>query len=335
MSSQPSAVKSELINFGVFCVDLRKGELRKFDRPIKLQPQPFRLLLLLLNRSGELVTREEIRQEIWGKDTYVDFERGLNHCVRQIRAALGDDANTSRYIETVPRSGYRFIAPITRSAVRASGQIQVMPTRDSLAPVTSETVQPRITRWWRTRYLIGALLVLLLGAAATTLVIVQRQPRGVSSTPIPSRMMIAVLPFENLTGDSQQEYLSDGITDEMILHLSKLSPQRLGVIARTSSMKYKDQKKGVDQISRELGVTYLLEGSVKRVGPKIRVTAELIQAKDQTHVWADSYDGEVSGERFWPFSSASQTASRARCRLCFRPHSRTGALRIQQPTMLI
>ena len=119
MASQPSAVKPELIKFGVFCVDVRKGELRKFDKPIKLQPQPFRLLLLLLSRPGELVGREDVRQEIWGKDTYVDFERGLNHCIRQIRAVLGDDAASARYIETVPRSGYRFIAPVTRSAAPA------------------------------------------------------------------------------------------------------------------------------------------------------------------------------------------------------------------------
>ena len=301
MASHPSTVRTEIIAFGVFCVDLRKGELRKFDRPIKLQPQPFRLLLLLLNRSGELVTREEIRQEIWGRDTYVDFERGLNHCVRQIRAALGDDASTSRYIETVPRSGYRFIAPVTRTALPASSQVHVMPSKNTLSAVTGEATETGTTGRWRARPLISALLVLLLAAATTALLIIQRRSRGVPSTPTPQRTMIAVLPFENLTGDTQQEYLSDGITDEMILQLSKLSPELLGVIARTSSMKYKDQKKGVDQISRELGVAYLLEGSVKRVGAKIRVTAELIQSRDQTHVWADSYDGEVSGEKILAF----------------------------------
>ena len=300
MASHPSAVKSELINFGVFCVDLRKGELRKFDKPIKLQPQPFRLLLLLLNRPGELVTRDQIREEVWGKDTYVDFERGLNHCIRQIRAALGDDASTSRYIETVPKSGYRFIAPVTRSLLSGSGKAQIIPGKLSQPSVPEDLQSASRGRWWR-RYLLVTLLAGLLGAIIATLVILQRRNHAVSSIPVPSRTMIAVLPFENLTGDPQQEYLSDGITDEMILHLSKLSPQQLGVIARTSSMKYKDQQKGVDQISRELGVGYMLEGSVKRVGSKIRVTAELIQTKDQTHIWADSYDGEVSGEKILAF----------------------------------
>ena len=299
MASHPSAVKSELISFGVFCVDLRKGELRKFDRAIKLQPQPFRLLLLLLSRAGELVSREEIREEVWGKDTYVDFERGLNHCIRQIRAVLGDDASTSRYIETVPKSGYRFVAPVTRSVLSGTRQAQVMPGGDSLPLVAIEGAGGG--RWWRIRYLLSVLLVVFLSGGAATLLILPRRNRGVSSIPLASRTMIAVLPFQNLTGDPQQEYLSDGITDEMILHLSKLSPQHVGVIARTSSMNYKFQKKGVDQISRELGVGYLLEGSIKRVGPRIRVTAELIQAKDQTHVWADSYDGEVSGEKILAF----------------------------------
>src|SRR5438874_80603 len=130
MASQPSAVKPELIKFGVFCVDVRKGELRKFDKPIKLQPQPFRLLLLLLGRPGELVSREDVRQEIWGKDTYVDFERGLNHCIRQIRAVLGDDAASARYIETVPRSGYRFIAPVTRPARSEEHTSELQSRRD-------------------------------------------------------------------------------------------------------------------------------------------------------------------------------------------------------------
>lgn len=220
-----------LLRFGAFELDLQSGELRRAGVGVKLQPQPFKVLALLAGRTGQLVVREEIQREVWTDDTFVDFDQGLNYCIRQIRAALRDDAETPTFIETVPRRGYRFLA-----AVEAVSLPSPAPAR---------------------------------------------------------RVMLAVLPFENLSGDEEQEYFSDGLTDEMIAQLGRLNPQRLGVIARTSAMKYKHTNKGIDLIGRELGVSYVLEGSVRRSASRVRVTAQLIQVSDQTHLWADSYDRNV------------------------------------------
>ncbi len=185
--------------------------------------------MLLASRPRDLVTREELQKEIWGGDTYVEFGQALNFCIRQIRAALGDDAEAPRYIETLARRGYRFIA-----AVEEVGK----------AP----SVAPQ------------------------------------------ERVMLVVLPFENLSGDSEQDYFSDGLTEEMITHLGRLNPQRLGVIARTSSMRYKGTGESVAEIARDLGVQYLVEGSVRIADACVRVSAQLIRGSDQTHLWAEIYD---------------------------------------------
>ena len=217
------------LSFEAFELDLATGELRKGRTLIKLQPQPFKVLALLASRAGDLVPREEIQKQVWTDDTFVDFDQGLNYCIRQIRSALCDDAETPRFIETVPRRGYRFL-----------------PLVEELAPPPVPTVARRI--------------------------------------------MLAVLPFENLSGEGDQEYFSDGLTDEMIAQLGRINPQRLGVIARTSAMKYKHTNKSIDVIGLELGVAYVLEGSVRRGANRVRVTAQLIQVSDQTHLWAQSYD---------------------------------------------
>ena len=223
---------SRLLRFGAFELDLESGELRKGGAPVKLQPQPFRVLALLAGHPGQLITRERIQQEIWSQDTYVDFEHGLNYCVRQIRAALDDDARSPRFIETLPRRGYRFLARVEELA-------------------------------------------------------------GPPKPPAAEKTMLAVLPFDNLGGDPEQEYFSDGLTDEMITELGRISPERLGVIARTSAMRYKHTDKGIDEIGRELGVQYALEGSVRRGGNRVRITAQLIQVSDQTHLWAESYESDL------------------------------------------
>ena len=285
MDSNPS----QAVAFGVFRLDFDTGRLSKFGTPIRVKPQALKLLVLLVERHGQLVTREEIQKELWGdSNTFVDFDLGLNHCIRQIRAVLGDDAVSPRYVETVPRQGYRFIAPVTE----VPGKEQLaMPPRPSAPDSLSEKKKGRRLAIW------AASLIAILLIITTVLVAMRNHARESARQQAPPRIMLAVLPFENLTGDPQQEYLSDGITDELIMHLSRFSPAYLGVISRTSSMKYKGAGKAVDQIGRELGVAYLLEGSVKRNGKKLHVSAELIQASDQTHLWAESYDSEVTGEQ--------------------------------------
>jgi TolB-like protein len=217
------------MRFGAFELDLASGELRKGNAPLRLQPQPLRVLVLLARRPGQLVTRDEIKKEIWAGETFVDFDQGLNYCIRQIRAALGDDAETPRFIETVTRRGYRFVAEVV------SGR----------APMER------------------------------------------------SRPMLVVLPFRDLSGKPDEEYFSDGLTEEMIAQLGRLNPQRLGVIARTSAMRYKGAGKSIEAIGRELGVSHALEGSVRRTAHRVRVTAQLVQVSDQTHLWAASFERPV------------------------------------------
>ena len=273
-SSEPS-----LLRFGVFDLDPKSGELRKGGVEINLPPQPAKVLVLLATRAGQLVTREELRQQVWGKETFVDFEHGLNSCIKQIRAALDDHPESPRYIETRPRRGYRFIAPVQEVAARP-----VTPgARSEGVPTTAPRIGPR-------RYSI-AIVALVLALFATGYFARLAPTRHAVSSG--DKIMLAVLPFENLTGDTRQEYLSDGLTEEMITQLGRMHPERLGVIARTSAMQYKKTQKGMDQIGRELGVAYVLEGSLRRAGDHVRVSAQLIQVRDQTHLWAESYERDL------------------------------------------
>ena len=217
---------NSLIRFGAFEMDLNAAELRRAGVRIKLQPQPFKVLAVLADRSGEVVTREDIERQVWGKETHVDFDLSLNYCIKQIRSALKDDAETPQFIETIPRRGYRFIASAERR---------------------------------------------------------ERSSRK-------ARAMLAVLPFGNLTGDPDQEYFADGMTEELIGQLGRLRPDRLGVIAFTSARRYKNTTKGIDQIGSELGIDYIIEGSVRRSGNRVRIAVQLIQVSDQTHLWAEAYN---------------------------------------------
>jgi TolB-like protein/tetratricopeptide (TPR) repeat protein len=213
------------VRFAAFAVDLQAGELRKNGVKVKLQEQPFQMLSVLLERPGEVVTREELRKRLWSGDTFVDFEASLATAVKKLRRALTDSANHPQFIETLPRRGYRFI-----------GTLEADPQA--------------------------------------------RKP------------IVAVLPFENLAGDADQEYFSDGMTEEMIARLGRLHPQRLGVIALASAIRYKNTDKDVDQIGRELGADCVLKGTVRRAGDRVRLSAELIQVKDRTHLWAGRFEGE-------------------------------------------
>ena len=248
------------IRFGPFVLDARTEELRRDGEVVPIARQPFRLLLALARRPGELVTREELCREVWGEGTFVDFERGLNFCVLQARTALGDAAKQPAYIETLPRRGYRFIA----------------------APSPTPPPARRKEASWRWAVIGAALLVVVIAAAW------QRR-----AAPAPDKTMLAVLPFEDLSGTDTA--FADGMTDELITHLGAAQPKRLGVIARTSILTYRGTTRSIRDIGRELGVAYVVEGSVRREGGKVRVTAQLIDARDQTHVWAESFDRGGTG----------------------------------------
>lgn len=239
-----------MIRFGPFELDPGTSELRRNGELIPLAPQPFRLLLALASRPGELLTRDALRQQVWGEGTFVDFERGLNFCILQVRSALGDDAKNPLYIETLPKRGYRFIPQKTEA-----------PKRN-----------------WKWPAIATAALIVVFAAAW------QLRPAPKER---PSR--IAVLPFDDLS-PARDEALADGMTEELITHLGRHGAQRLGVIARTSVIQYRGTKKSVQDIARELGVDYVVEGSVRREADRVRVTAQLIEAQHQTHLWAESFD---------------------------------------------
>lgn len=214
------------VRFGEFEVDVRAGELRKGDIKLKLQRQPFQILEIFLERVGEVVSREELRQRIWPADTFVDFDQGLSNAIKRLREALSDSAEKPRFIETIPRRGYRFIGNVCS---RPAGRIE----------------------------------------------------------------SIAVLPLENLSGDPEQEYFADGMTEALITNLAKISA--LQVISRTSAMHYKGVHRPLREIARELHVDGVVEGTVMRSGQRIRISVQLINAHADTHIWAETYDRDLRG----------------------------------------
>jgi len=263
------SLDDQRVRFGVFEVDFHAGELRKSGLKIKLHAQPLAVLKFLLKRPGEVITREELQQNLWGDNTFVDFDHGLNKTINKLREALSDNAGTPRFIETLPRRGYRFIAPVT-------------------LPTPAPEMVPPTMRNSKVYFSVGAAGVLVVLFAFGIYWFGFRN-RG-TQLPPSGKAMLAVLPFENMSGDSNEDYFADGLTEEMIAQLGQLQPTNLGVIARTSAMRYKHTKESVSQIGHELGVNYLLEGSVRLAGERVRITAQLIQAKDQTHLWAESYE---------------------------------------------
>jgi TolB-like protein/DNA-binding winged helix-turn-helix (wHTH) protein len=282
----PLASSSRRVRTGLFEIDLGSGEVHREGRKVPLQEQPFRVLAILLERPGEVVSREELQAQLWPADTYVGFDEGLNTAIRKLRVAFGDSAENPRFIETVSRRGYRFVAPV-REAVAATPQ----PLDRVAAPDAAAEVNRG--RPWRTRQpalviSAAALLVILAGLAYLA------RWHSSANHALQKRVMLAILPFQNLSSDAEQEYFSDGLTEETITDLGELTPEQVGVIARTSAMAYKHTNKTISEIGHELGVDYILEGSVRRDGEKIRIAAQLIRVQDQTHLWAQSYDRELT-----------------------------------------
>ncbi len=262
------------ISFGTYDADLRSGELKKGGERVRLQAQPFQLLVMLLERPGELVTREEICEKLWPTDTFVDFDHSLGTAINKIREVLGDSATEPRFVETLPRRGYRFIAPVT--------SVAEPPHEVSLPPLLESETNEEHHRNPALRRLIWA------GVSAVLLIFVLVAWYFLRPHPIGS---IAVLPLANLSANPDQEYFVDGMTDKLITNLAQLSSLR--VVSRTSVMQYKNSRKPLLQIARELQVDAIVEGSVVRSGNEVRITAQLIDARDDRHLWAQSYDRDL------------------------------------------
>jgi TolB-like protein/DNA-binding winged helix-turn-helix (wHTH) protein len=278
------------LRFGVFEVDLRAGELTKRGLRIRLQEQPFQVLAMLLEKPGELVTREELREKIWG-ETVVDFDHGLNKAINKIREALGDSAENPRFVETVARRGYRFLADATSIDMTADRQPgpetggPVPPTdshRVELADVGVLPKRPYLPHAWTG---VGLGLALVLLAASLSWILYSQSQSS------PTIRSLAVLPLESLSGDASQDYFTDGMTDALIADLGQISALR--VISRTSAMAYKRVHKPLSEIARELNVEAVVEGTVLHSGERVRITVQLIQVPNEKHLWAQSYEGDL------------------------------------------
>jgi TolB-like protein/DNA-binding winged helix-turn-helix (wHTH) protein/tetratricopeptide (TPR) repeat protein len=267
-----------ILRFGVFEVDVRAGELRKQGVRIKLQDQPFHVLTVLLQRPGEVVTREELRNQNWPADTFVDFDNSLNTAINKLREALGDSADNPRFIETLPRRGYRFIGSVdgVDEGVGAKGKRQGGEVRFS----------PRRLRWIAAIVLFAALAGMLFA-----LNVFRVRERVIGNSRVVRIQSLAVLPLTNLSGDPNQEYFSDGMTDALITGLAQLGS--IKVISRTSIMRYKKTDKSLPEIAHELNVDGIIEGTVQRSGDRVRITAQLIEGSTDRHVWANGYERDL------------------------------------------
>jgi TolB-like protein/DNA-binding winged helix-turn-helix (wHTH) protein/Tfp pilus assembly protein PilF len=291
-------VSADVARFGPFRVDLRAGELLKNGRKIRLQEQPLQVLALLIERPGEVVTREQLRQKLWPEDTFVDFDHGLNNAINRLREALNDSAEKPRFIETIPRRGYRFVAKVNGDTNRAS---QVDPLGGSIEPkeiltavnsaeaatANASLIHPirRVGRFWFAAAVVGIAAALIFGLYFGS----ERYSRANAALRIQS---IAVLPLDNLSGDPSQEYFADGMTDELITDLASIASLR--VISRTSTSHYKGTRKTLPEIARELNVDAVVEGSVSRSAHQVRIRAQLIRASPEEHLWAGSYERDLA-----------------------------------------
>jgi len=285
--------------FGAFEFDSRARQLCKHGHTIRLHGQPLEILGLLLERPAEVVLREELRAKLWPEDTFVDFEHSLNAAVNKLREALGDDASNPRFIETVPRRGYRFIAPVEGTLAAAAPDstnhdgsafnqeavhlLVEKPAAEVPAPSEARTPWRRV---WLATLACASLVALFIGfngGGLRRLFLGRPDPGAIRS--------LAVLPLENLSRDPEQEYFADGMTEALTTELAQISA--LKVISRTSVMQYKGTKKPLPQIARELDVDAVIEGAVQRSGDKVQITVQLIHAPSDRHLWAKSYERGV------------------------------------------
>jgi TolB-like protein/DNA-binding winged helix-turn-helix (wHTH) protein len=275
---------SQLVRFDRFELDLRTGELRKGGIRIRLQEQPLQVLQALLENPGGLITCEELQKRIWPADTFVDFDHGLHAAVNKLRTALSDQAIRPRYVETVQRRGYRFIGKLEASDEPVAVQPQ---------PIHDPTPKPGRRFWNSWTGMMGGFM----GAIAIAASLVAGNVYGLkdwlfTAAKPHSFRSLAVLPLENLSGDPKQDYFADGMTEELITQVSKFA--NLKVISRTSVMQYKGSKKSLPQIAGELHVDAVVEGAVQLVDSRIRITAQLVDGATDEHIWAETYDRELS-----------------------------------------
>jgi TolB-like protein/DNA-binding winged helix-turn-helix (wHTH) protein/Flp pilus assembly protein TadD len=290
------------VRFGIF--EVHAGELRRSGAKIKLQEQPLQILLMLLERPGEVVAREELQKRLWPADTFVDFDRGLNRAVNKLREALGDDSENPRYVETLARRGYRFIGPVEPPKSHDS-----LPAGGAGRPGKSHQ-----KRWMiAASVAIATLLLLSLGFNAGGI-----RDRLLGRGARPRIESLAVLPLQNLSSDPAQEYFADGMTDGLITEVARIGSLR--VISRTSIMQYKRAHKPLPLIARELGVDAVVEGTITYAGQKVRITAQLIRASDDRHLWSEKYERDLGDALKLQGEVAQAIAEQIQIKLTSREH---------------
>jgi TolB-like protein/DNA-binding winged helix-turn-helix (wHTH) protein/Tfp pilus assembly protein PilF len=298
--SMGSSPPNSVVRFGTYQVSLQSGELRKAGLRIRVQQQPMKLLEILLEHPGAVVTREELRTRVWPDESFGDFDQALNIAIGKLRSALEDSAENPRFIETLPKRGYRFIAGVSvvdadappKRPESAAGDLPGSQEKGRKAEPGDKredaglAVGPKRRLWPMRGVIVAAALVIIISLSTLSVWLFRSRapaPRGIRS--------IAVLPLENLSGDASQNYFADGMTDELITDLAQISALR--VISRTSVMVYKGAGKPLPQIARELNVDAVVEGTVLRSGDQVRITAQLIEASTDKHLWSQSYEGEL------------------------------------------
>jgi TolB-like protein/DNA-binding winged helix-turn-helix (wHTH) protein/Tfp pilus assembly protein PilF len=291
-ASQPERV----VRFGAFELNLHSGELRKQGVKVKLQEQPFRVLVVLLEHPGEVVTREELRTRLWPQDTFVDFEHSLATAINKVREALGDAVQSPRFIETLPRRGYRFIAPV--AALPAADSLLAAPPTQGNGDIADAGTRIAKSGPLEARWIIAAAASVLVAVGiviALNVANLRERLMKIAGArhelPVPKIDSVAVLPLENLSRDPEQEYFADGMTDALITDLAQIHALR--VISRNSVMQYKHNPKTTPQIARELNVDAVVEGTVTRSGDRVRITAQLIAVPEERHLWADTYESDL------------------------------------------
>jgi TolB-like protein/DNA-binding winged helix-turn-helix (wHTH) protein/Flp pilus assembly protein TadD len=322
---QPNSV----VRFGTFEVSLQSGEVRKGGLRIRVQQQPMKLLEILLEHPGEVVTREELRSRVWPSESFGDFDQALNIAIGKLRSALGDSAESPRFIETLPKRGYRFIADVSVVDTEARPKRQEPLAGDLPATDLGHKIQgiglpvaPE-RRLLPTRWIVVA-LALVLSLAILSLW------RFRSQTPAPTGIRsLAVLPLDNLSGEASQNYFADGMTDELITDLAQISALR--VISRTSVMVYKGARKPLPQIARELNVDAVVEGTVLRSGDRVRITAQLIEASTDKHLWSQSYEGDLRDTLTLQKKVARAIADQIRINLTPREEAALKSVKVVNP----
>ena len=286
--ANPSSERPRIVRFGTFEADLGTRELRKGGVRIKVHGQPFEVLAMLLARPGEVVPREELRQRLWSTDTFVDFDAGLNTAINRLREALGDSADNPRFIETVPRRGYRLVAPVEAEISKPRAADERPSEAFSDFTQTAAPTSRRIKAQRVMALTLGLGLIVVVLAALSLTGMRERLFGRQNAAHIES---LAVLPLANLSGDPKQDFFADGMTEDLITDLGKIGALR--VISRTSVVQYKVTKQSLPEIARELNVDALVEGTVTRSGNHLKITASLLQAAPERHLWAESYESEA------------------------------------------